>query len=234
MKKMMRFPLGLFGFGLTLALAQAQTVPALHDLNEVAAAARAVVSASAPSATIEIAPLDPRIRLPRCDSPLTAALPAAHTITGSRITVRVQCNGPTPWNLAVYADVSVEMPVIVSTRALRAGQPIAATDLEIVTRRIAEIGNCCATELGEVIGHTARRAIGSGEAIRLDALEMPPAIRRGELVTIIASNPGMEIRATGIALADARSGEPVRIRHSSSLRIVQARADTPGVARVDR
>ena len=65
-------------------------------------------------------------------------------------------------------------------------------------------------------------------------LVKPGAIRRGELVTIVASNPGMEIRATGVALSDARSGEPVRIRHSSSLRIVQARADTPGVARVDR
>jgi flagella basal body P-ring formation protein FlgA len=234
MKKMMRYPLGLLGFGLTLALAQAQGAPNLHDLNEVAATARAVVSETAPSATIDIAPLDPRIRLPRCDSPLTASLPAAQTITGSRITVRVQCNGPTPWNLAVYAEVSVEMPVVVSTRALRGGQPIAATDLEIVTRRVAGIGQCCATEPDEVIGHTVRRPIGSGEPIRLEALEMPPAIRRGELVTIIASNPGMEIRATGVALADARSGEPVRIRHSSSLRIVQARADTPGVARVDR
>ena len=43
MKKIMRFPLGLIGFSLTLGLAQAQAAPALHDLNEVAAAARAVV-----------------------------------------------------------------------------------------------------------------------------------------------------------------------------------------------
>ncbi len=234
MKNITRKPLRILAWGLTFAVAQAHASPSLQDLSEVATTVHASLSATAPSATIEIVPLDPRIRLPRCDSPLKASLPPATTITGSRITVRVHCPGPTPWNLAVYADVSVEMPVVVSARPLRGGQPIVATDLELVTRRVAGIGNCCATELDQVIGHTVRRSIGSGELIQLDALEMPPAIRRGELVTIIASNPGMEIRATGVALADARSGEPVRIRHSSSLRIVQARADTPGVARVDR
>jgi len=134
----------------------------------------------------------------------------------------------------VTTDVSTDMPVVVATRALRAGQAVSPADLEIVTRRLAGVGSCCATELGEVIGQTVRRPIGGGEPVRFEALETPPAIRRGELVTIVASNPGMEIRATGVALGDARSGEPVRIRHSSSLRIVQARADTPGVARVDR
>ncbi len=206
----------------------------LHDLGVIVATARTTLMATAPTASIEIAPLDPRVRLPRCSSALRASLPPSQSTHSSRIAVRVQCDGPTPWNVAVTADVSTDMPVVVATRALRAGQAVSPADLEIVTRRLAGVGSCCATELGEVIGQTVRRPIGGGEPVRFEALETPPAIRRGELVTIVASNPGMEIRATGVALGDARSGEPVRIRHSSSLRIVQARADTPGVARVDR
>lgn len=217
-----------------LAMLPIQAAPGLHDLGDIVATARATLTANAPSALIEIAPLDPRVRLPQCGSALRASLPVSASSTASRMAVRVQCDGPTPWNVAVTADVSTEIPVVVATRALRIGQPVSPADLEIVTRRIAGLGSCCATELGEVIGQTVRRPIGGGEPIRFEALETPPAIRRGELVTIVASNPGMEIRATGVALSDARSGEPVRIRHSSSLRIVQARADTPGVARVDR
>jgi flagella basal body P-ring formation protein FlgA len=217
-----------------VAMLPIHAAPGLHDLGDIVATARATVTTTAPSASIEIAPLDPRVRLPQCGSALRASLPPLTSNTANRMVVRVHCDGPTPWNVAVTAEVSTEMPVVVATRALRTGQAVSPADLEIVTRRVAGTGHCCATELGEVIGQTVRRPIGSGEPIRFEALETPPAIRRGELVTIVASNPGMEIRATGVALGDARSGEPVRIRHSSSLRIVQARADTPGVARVDR
>jgi flagella basal body P-ring formation protein FlgA len=68
----------------------------------------------------------------------------------------------------------------------------------------------------------------------MDALDRPPAIKRGEVVVVVAAVPGIEIRSSGVALADARIGETVRIRHSSSLKVIQARADTPGVVRVDR
>ncbi len=229
-----RFTKVLAAIGTVLTTLPIHAAPGLHDLGDIIATAKATLTAAAPAATIEIAPLDPRVRLPRCGSALRASVPPSQSNQTSRTTTRVQCDGPTPWNVAVTAEVSTEMPVVIATRALRTGQTVSPADLEIVSRRVAGLGNCCATEPGEVIGQTVRRPIGSGEPIRVESLDTPPAIRRGELVTIVASNPGMEIRATGVALADARSGEPVRIRHSSSLRIVQARADTPGVARVDR
>ncbi len=234
MNRTTRFTNAVAVIGTMLATLPLHAAPAPHDLGDIIATAKATLTAAAPAATIEIAPLDPRVRLPRCDSALRASVPPSQSTETSRTTTRVQCDGPTPWNVAVTAEVSTEMPVVVATRALRTGQTVSPADLEIVSRRVAGLGNCCATEPGEVIGQTVRRPISSGEPIRFESLDTPPAIRRGELVTIVASNPGMEIRATGVALADARSGEPVRIRHSSSLRIVQARADTPGVARVDR
>lgn len=234
MNTITRFARSLVVIATALATMPTQAAAGLHDLGDIVATARATLAANAPSASIEIAPLDPRVRLPQCGSALRAALPPSPSSTATRMAVRVQCDGPTPWNVAVTAEVSSDRPVVVATRALRTGQAVSPADLEIVTRRVAGIGHCCATELGEVIGQTVRRPISSGEPIRYEALETPPAIRRGEQVTIVARNPGMEIRATGVALADARTGEPVRIRHSSSLRIVQARADTPGVARVDR
>jgi flagella basal body P-ring formation protein FlgA len=79
-----------------------------------------------------------------------------------------------------------------------------------------------------------RRSISADAVIPLDALDRPPTIKRGEVVTVLAAMPGIEIRSSGVALADARSGETVRIRHATSLKVIQARADTPGVVRVDR
>jgi flagella basal body P-ring formation protein FlgA len=68
----------------------------------------------------------------------------------------------------------------------------------------------------------------------LDSVEAAPVVKRGEIVTVIAGAPGFEVRSTGTALADAREGDAVRVRHATSLRVIQARADTQGVVRADR
>ena len=119
-----------------LAMLPIQAAPGLHDLGDIVATARATLTANAPSALIEIAPLDPRVRLPQCGSALRASLPVSASSTASRMAVRVQCDGPTPWNVAVTAEVSTDMPVVVAARALRTGQAVSPADLEIVTRRV--------------------------------------------------------------------------------------------------
>jgi flagella basal body P-ring formation protein FlgA len=70
--------------------------------------------------------------------------------------------------------------------------------------------------------------------IPLDSVEAAPLVRRGEIVTVLAGAPGFEVRSSGIAMADAREGDAVRVRHSTSLRVIQARADSKGVVRADR
>lgn len=85
-----------------------------------------------------------------------------------------------------------------------------------------------------MVGLLARRSIPVAGVVPLDAVEQAPAIKRGEIVTVVAALPGLEIRSSGIALGDARPGETVRVRHSTSSKVIQARADTPGVVRVDR
>jgi len=114
------------------------------------------------------------------------------------------------------------------------GSPIGAEDISLEVRRFPGTVRCCATNPDEVIGLLARRTIPVAGVIPLDAIEQAPAIKRGELVTVVASLPGMEVRSSGVALGDARPGEAVRIRHSTSSKVIQARADTPGVVRVDR
>jgi flagella basal body P-ring formation protein FlgA len=51
-------------------------------------------------------------------------------------------------------------------------------------------------------------------------------------VVLAARAGGLEVRAPGIALADAGAEQRVRVRNLNSLKIVEGVADTAGVVRV--
>jgi flagellar basal body P-ring formation protein FlgA len=57
-------------------------------------------------------------------------------------------------------------------------------------------------------------------------------IRRGQNVTLAASSAGIEVRAPGLALADAAAHQRVRVQNLYSLKVVEGVADTDGVVRV--
>jgi len=217
--------------GLTVAPGVALTA---QDLGAIDSAAKEEIRRHAPESTVETSPLDARIRLAECDRPLSASLPPSVTI-GPRANVRVACTGGlVNWSVTVPVTISTETAVLVATRPISMGRPIAAEDISVEVRRFPGTVRCCATAPDEVVGLLARRTIPVAGVIPLDAIEQAPAIKRGELVTVVATLPGVEIRSSGIALGDARPGEAVRIRHSTSSKVFQARADTPGVVRVDR
>ncbi len=206
----------------------------IQDLRALERAAIEEVERQAPGSTAEVSPLDPRLQLAACDTPLQTSLPPNVTI-GPRVNLRVACTaGTVQWSVNVPVTVSTETAVVVANHALPMGSPIGPADIRIETRKFPGTSRCCATAPEAVVGFLVRRTIPADVVVPMDAIDRPPAIKRGEVVVVVAAAPGIEIRSSGVALADARIGETVRIRHSSSLKVIQARADTPGVVRVDR
>lgn len=206
----------------------------IQDLAALERVAIEEVERQAPGSTAEVSPLDPRLQLAACDKPLQASLPPNVTI-GPRVNLRVACTaGTVQWSVNVSVTVSTETAVVVANHALPMGSAIGPADIRIETRKFPGTSRCCATSPEAVVGLLVRRTLQADAVIPMDALDRPPAIKRGEVVVVVAAVPGIVIRSSGVALADARIGETVRIRHSSSLKVIQARADTPGVVRVDR
>jgi flagella basal body P-ring formation protein FlgA len=208
--------------------------PGLQDLRAIETAVREELQRQAPDSTAEITPPDPRLRLAACDRPLRAALPPNVTL-GARVNMRVSCaGGNVIWSVTIPALIWSEVPVVVAQRSLPMGSAIGPNDINVEVRRLAGTARCCASQPDEVLGRLVKRTIQANQLVPLDALETSPAVKRGETVMVIASLPGVEIRASGVALGDAQPGESVRVRHSTSLKVIQARADTQGVVRVDR
>ncbi len=203
-----------------------------QDISAILAAAETAVTALGKGVRATAAAPDPRLRLDRCGRPLEATLPPS--VKGLRISVRVACNAATRWSVLIPVQVETEGQVVVARRTLLPGTLLTAVDLTTAERRIRGLADCCASDPTTLVGQRVRRPIAADAPISLDSLEAAPLVRRGEIVTVIAGAPGFEVRSSGVAMADAREGDPVRIRHATSLRIIQARADSRGVVRADR
>mgnify|MGYP006202654589 CR=1 FL=1 len=74
-------------------------------------------------------------------------------------------------------------------------------------------------------------------AVQRPAQPTPPLqpdvlVRRGQQVTLIAANGGVQIRAQGQALTEGAADERVRVQNVSSLKVVEGVVESDGVVRV--
>jgi flagella basal body P-ring formation protein FlgA len=57
-------------------------------------------------------------------------------------------------------------------------------------------------------------------------------VRRGQQVTLIAANSGVQIRAQGQALTEGAVDQRVRVQNVSSLKVVEGVVESDGAVRV--
>ena len=60
----------------------------------------------------------------------------------------------------------------------------------------------------------------------------PPVIRRGQRVSLVSSGTGIAVRAPGEALAEARTGQRLRVKNLSSGKVVEGIALSSGSVEV--
>lgn len=127
----------------------------------------------------------------------------------------------------VQARVVVEVPVHVTARAVRAGEPVTgATRIE--HRRLGRLGRGFLAEGAELEGAVARGPLAAGQVLRTSRLAQPVAVERDEPVELVVRRGAAVVRERGTALARARRGELVRVRCQTTQQILT------GVARGGR
>jgi flagella basal body P-ring formation protein FlgA len=177
------------------------------------------------------AELDSRLRVAACTSPLAVSgkLPRG---TQARALVRVACNSPVFWTLNVPVEIHRTADVLVLRRAVGRGENIRVEDVLVQPRVLPGLTSPYLSRTAELAGRLTRRPIPEGTAVSADALDAPLLIHRGQSVVLAARAGGVEVRAPGIALADAGAEQRVRVRNLNSLKVIEGVADTAGVVRV--
>lgn len=171
------------------------------------------------------ASLDPALRMPPCPHALQAQALSA-------VNVEVSC--PEGWRLFVPVRVQRVQPVLVLTAAVAPGQPVPASALAVETRDAARLGAAPLTDPAQAIGHTLRLGGRPGQVLRRSDLVLAAAVKRGEPVALVAGGGGFEVRMAGRALADAGTGDVVRVENLSSRRVLSGVVAAPGEVRVGR
>jgi flagella basal body P-ring formation protein FlgA len=217
------------------SFADAGAPAGVQSLESVARAAesalRKILGPGYTTIELEATPIDPRMRLPACAEKLESRAPMPRG-TQSRAIVRVACMGTAPWSLNVPVEIRRHANVLVLKRAVARGESLTAADVTVQPRTLPGLESQYLGEVAELQGRLTRRPIPAGTALTADALAAALLIQRGQKVTIAASTSGIEVRAPGVALADASVNQRVRVQNLNSLKIVEGVADTEGVVRV--
>jgi flagellar basal body P-ring formation protein FlgA len=181
---------------------------------------------------VTAAGLDPRLHLVHCPAPLSASVPE-HSELGARVAVRVSCTAPgTPWAVYVPVNIESDLSVLVLKQSVLRGARIEAGQVTPQTRRVAGLAVGYVTDVSSLEHRTLARPLAAGTALTADALLADLIVHQGQEVTLVASAPGISVRAEGKALQDGREGARVRVQNLASLKIVEGVVDASGVIEI--
>jgi len=180
---------------------------------------------------VEVRPLDNRLRLPRCGEPLTSFIPRASQVLGA-VSVGVECPGPQPWTIYVRTQVVAQRAVPVLVRPVARNTVITEQDVKMIDQPVESTGEGIVFDPQQIVGMELTRSLSEGSTIRLRYLRPPKVVKRGQQVTLIAAQDGLEVRMAGQALTDAAAGDRVRVSAETSGKTVDGTAHSDGTVHV--
>ncbi|MBM6445826.1 flagellar basal body P-ring formation chaperone FlgA [Pseudomonas mohnii] len=180
---------------------------------------------------IQVNQLDPRLRMPMCDKELTASLESPAKPLG-RVTVKVRCEGASPWTVFVPAQVRLFRDVVTTTRPLRRAGIVELGDVTLRERDISLISQGYLTSVDQAIGQRLTRPTVTDQVITLVHIEQAEVIRKGDQVVITARTGTLSVRMPGEALASGGLNEQIRVKNLNSQRVIKAQVTAPGQVEV--
>jgi flagella basal body P-ring formation protein FlgA len=213
----------------------AQNAGGIESPDSIRAAAEAYVKSQLPHdsnvASVTAGTLDNRLRLARCTGGMHAQIPPgapmqAHTMVG------VGCQGPVRWTVYVAVTVESQISVLVLKHPVARDARLTGDDVSVESRKVTGLTTAFLTDLGDLQGRSAQRPLPMGTTLTMDMFKADLVIQHGQEVTLVAAAGGIEVRATGRALADAASGARVKVQNLSSLKVVEGVVEGPDLVKV--
>lgn len=211
---------------------QAADLHALGDIEQVAyeyALKQAQTQHDNPH--VAMTSLDPRLRLKACDSELEVFTKTASTTMGNQ-TIGVKCSFPTTWTVYVPVKVKIFKTILVANKSLSANHILTENDIKRQEWDIGTLRQGYLIDAKKLIGQQLKYAISTGSVINPNSIKPQKIVRRGEQIQLVASVGKMEVRMKGTALADAQLGQRVKVKNSSSKRVVEGIVEAPGIVKV--
>jgi len=149
------------------------------------------------------------------------------------IAVEFSVNGSGQKKIWAIATIEVLGPAVVTRKPLGRYQPIEEGDIELKTIDLSDLPDDVITDPELILGKRTTRAIGAQVPLRADNVELPPLVKRGDLVVIIAESRGLKITTRGQVKKKGRLGEQIPVINLDSKKVLYARVIDANTVKVD-
>ena len=134
--------------------------------------------------------------------------------------------------IRAIVDIETLANVVVTTRPLGRHKIIRQADISVKRIDISKLQVNIISDPKKVIGRRTKRSIDPATILRTDLVELPPIVKRGDLVTIIAEAGGMRITALGKIKKKGHKGEILKVINLNSKKEIYARVVDANTVRV--
>jgi flagella basal body P-ring formation protein FlgA len=124
----------------------------------------------------------------------------------------------------LWATATIEMltKVVVAKKSLGKHRPITEEDIELQKMDLADLPSNVITDPESVIGKRTTNAVYAHKVLTTDLIELPPLVRRGDVVVIVAETKWLRITALGKVKKTGRLGERIPVENFDSKKILYA------------
>jgi flagella basal body P-ring formation protein FlgA len=131
----------------------------------------------------------------------------------------------------VYIEVLTE--AVVTKRPLKRHQLITEDDVTLKKVDLSRVRSNVFSSYEEVVGKRTKTAIGVDVLLKTDHIELPPLVKRGDVVVIIAESEGLRVTALGEVRKRGCRGERIRVMNLDSKKGIYARVVDANTVTVD-
>lgn len=179
---------------------------------------------------VEIGYIDPNLNLAPCPTePLIE--PAIGSQRVGRVTAKVTCNSA--WSIYVSANIRAFESIVVTATAIPRESQISKEQLLLKEMDVTNLRQGFYTVPDDVVGSVAKRALPMDTILTPNSVTAPRLVKKGELVSIVASDGKVSVRAVGIALSEGGLGDLIQVQNKTSKKIVYGRVNGPGSVAVN-
>ena len=154
-------------------------------------------------------------------------------LTLGRNSIQVSCPNTSSWSLMLTAEIEGWRKVVVIRDHLARGERIQGHSLTLQKRDIATLQRGYFTRLSDVSGNISKRSLKAGTALSPSMINLPIIIQRGQAVTVRVEHPGLAVNMNGIALKKGRRGDLIKVKNSSSNKVLFGRVISSDLVLVD-
>lgn len=181
---------------------------------------------------VTLTSLSDRLVLPKCGKSLQISMAPGTKLQGNT-SLAVSCASPEKWKIHVAAHIDGQVNVLIARHPIPRGTIIQNEDMEFVLRRYSQLSYGYYGSAKLLTNMEAKRNIKTGQVLTPNLVKAQKMVLRGEHITIIAQNGGLNLRVKGKALMDGKMGQMIKVKNLNSKKLIYARVISAGIVKVN-